>query len=128
MSTKTSTAALDSVSHKSLRTPCRLPRHPAGASTRPSGSARTRNAPRSKPERDKNSQFVQQAHIAIARSPEEVALTHHQRRPTVTIRTIVPVVLRITLSLVLWTLGFAMSPSSAERDHRIPPTTNVTTL
>lgn len=128
MSTKTSTAALDSVSRKSLRTPCRLSRHPAGANTRLSSSARTHTAAPSKPERGRDAQFVQQAHIAISPSSEETGMRQHTRKPAVTIRTIAPVVLRITLSLVLWTLGVAMNLSLPEHDHRIPPTTNITTL
>lgn len=104
MSKKTSTAALDSFRRKLPRTPCRFPRHPAG--TRKTAS------PRGKP-----SLFVKQAQLWIY---QEHRMNTLHRKPVMNIRTIFPVVLRITFSLVLWTLGAAsMNLAAAEpKEHR----------
>jgi hypothetical protein len=76
MSRKTSTAALDTFRHAPLPTPCRLPRHPAGAATRLDGNRIRR------------------------------------------IRTMLPVILRITFSLLLWSLG-ATSMNIAPPEPRL---------
>jgi hypothetical protein len=96
MSTKTSTAALDTVRFVSLHPPRRVPRHPAGA--------RERNGKRSIQRRTESSLPFQQATIKCQEEPMNATAKHPAGRD---IRTIFPVILRITLSLILWTFGAA---------------------
>jgi hypothetical protein len=154
MSTKTSTAALDSRRPASSPKPCRVPCHPAGASKRPS----QRSKPSAKENhtaairhsewslRSEESLFsaavalafmpapfpcsgrleagrssvteFQQAQIAIY---QEDPMNSAHQNPSRTIRTIFPVILRITFSLILWTLGAApMRLAAAEtKEHRV---------
>jgi hypothetical protein len=131
MSRKTSTAALDSLRCKLPRTPCRFPRHPAGA--RKTDSQRSNVLAEETPGRRirhsgkdhlgngslgaKPSPFVEQAQLSIH---QEDGMNPLHRKSVTSIRTIVPVVLRITFSLILWTLGAAsMNLVAAEpREHR----------
>jgi len=96
MSRKTSTAALDSFRQASLHKTCRVPRHPAGA--------RISSRQRSNKGNEAGPQPFQQAQIAIY--PEDV-MNPLNRKPAASIRTILPVILRIAFSLILWTLGAA---------------------
>jgi len=62
-------------------------------------------------------QTFQQAQIAIY---SEEVMNSHNRKPAASIRTIVPVILRIILSLILWTLGAAsmnLAPAQAGEHH-----------
>jgi len=129
MSTKTSTAALDLFSRATLCTPGRVPRHPAGAAGARDGRA-SRSAPRrstgsvneapalERSPRSEESLFdvrskqnFEQARIAVR---QEVVMKSTNRKNTRSMRTILPVILRITLSLILWTLGTSMSFLAAE--------------
>jgi hypothetical protein len=100
MSKKSSTAALVSKRAWPRRLPCRAPRHPAGTRTENRGLRK-----------EWRLQRFQQAQIVIR--PEE-AMHSTYSKPVQNIRTIVPVILRITLSLILWTLGASMSLSAGE--------------
>jgi hypothetical protein len=131
MSRKTSTAALDSFRRKLPRTPCRFPRHPAGA--RKTDSPRSNVVAEERPGRrirhservhvsgrtlqGKPSLFIEQAQLSIH---EENTMNPLHRNSVTSIRTIVPVVLRIAFSLILWTLGAAsMNLAAAEpKEHR----------
>jgi hypothetical protein len=107
MSRKTSTAALDSFRQASLHKTCRVPRHPAG----PISSTQ-----RSNKSNEAGPQPFQQAQIAIY--PEDV-MNSLNRKPAASLLTILPVILRITLSLILWTLGAAsMNLAAAETTER----------
>jgi hypothetical protein len=110
MSRKTGTAALGLFRRASTSIPCRAPRHPAGA--RKTGSAR------SKPDSVRKWQAFQQAQIAIG---QEESMNPLRRNLTAaSIRTIFPVILRITFGLMLWTLGAARDLSAAEtKGHRV---------
>jgi hypothetical protein len=132
MSRKASTAALDSFRRKSPRTPCRFPRHPAGA--RKTGSRRSnavadeirgprigyseKDSSQSRTLRRNPSIFVEQAQLSIYREDRMNSL---YRKPITNFRRIFPVVLRITFSLILWTLGAAsMNLAAAEsKEHRV---------
>jgi len=111
MSTKTGTAALDSVCRKPLPSLRRVPRHPAGASAAAIPRSNSRDATRPQP--------FQQARIAIRQ--EEVMNSTIKHPASRDIRTVLPVILRITLSLILWTVGAAaMNLAAAEpKEHRI---------
>lgn len=67
----------------------------------------------------KRKQPFQQAQIAIYQ--EDVMNSLHRKTAAASIRTIVPVILRITLSLILWTLGAAsMNIAAAQtKEHRV---------
>jgi hypothetical protein len=90
MSTKASTAALESLASKSLPNQRRAPRHPAGAE-RSRGKDRATKVP-----------AVQ---TAILR--EDAMNGNNQCATSIHHKTIVPVILRIIFSLLLWILGFA---------------------
>ena len=129
MSTKTSTAALDLFSRATLCTPGRVPRHPAGAAGARGGraspsAARTstgsvneapalERSPRSEESLFdvRSKQNFEQARIAVR---QEVVMKSTNRKNTRSMRAILPVILRITLSLILWTLGTSMSFLAAE--------------
>jgi hypothetical protein len=91
---KASTAALESSASRSLPNQRRAPRHPANAKRRAS------QGPRSK---GKAQVYVVQT--AILREDAMNANNHFATH--IHHKTIVPVILRIAFSLVLWTLGFA---------------------
>ena len=130
MSTKTSTAALDLFRQGTLRTPARVPRHPADArrklrrrsnatpGSRPTQRFRhSERSPRSEePLFDvRRKQTFEQAQIAVR---QEAAMNSTNRTSARSICTILPVVLRITLSLILWTLGVSMTLVAAERKEQ----------
>lgn len=117
MSTKTSTAALDSRRPTSSRKPQRLPRRPAGPDfagsafrNRPPATARVSVNRRSKPlldrtchsEPQEESLFLQPAQLAIGQEDRMKTVRPNSTR---SIRVILPVILRITFSLILWTIG-----------------------
>lgn len=111
MSAKTSTAALDSFRPTPFRDPRRVPRHPAGA--------RNPALQRSEQDGDARQQQFQQAKIVIHR--EGIMNARSQTYAVRDIRTIFPVILRITLSILLWTLGAAsMNLAASEvNEHRV---------
>jgi hypothetical protein len=110
MSRKTGTAALGLFRQASTSIPCRAPRHPA--------SERKTSTARSKPESARRWQPFQQAHIAICQ--EDTMIPRRSSSAAASICTILPVILRITFNLVLWTLGAAMDLSAAEtEEHRV---------
>ena len=96
MSMKASTAALESSASRSLPNQRRAPRHPAVAKR----SASEVKGPRSK---GKAQLYVVQT--AILREDAMNANNHFATH--IHHKTIVPVILRIAFSLLLWTLGFA---------------------
>jgi hypothetical protein len=112
----TSTAALDSLRHGPLSNQRRVPRHPAGA--------RRTNAERSKQGNSQRYREVQQARFVI--HPEEVMKANTRQRTPRKITTILAVILRITFSLLLWTLGVAtMNLAAAQnqpKEHRVVQT------
>jgi hypothetical protein len=132
MSTKTSTAALDLFRLGTLRIPGRVPSHPAGArnnvrrrsnawldsvaSQRVRGSERSLR--REEPLFDvRSKRTLEQAQVAVR---QEAAMNSTNRKNTRSMRTILPVILRITLSLILWTLGASMTLLAAEpKEYRV---------
>jgi hypothetical protein len=110
---KTSTAALASVSRGPLHNQRRNPRHPPGA--------RKRATPRSKNGFGERHREIRQAQLAIYK--EEVMNSGTRQHPRRNFRTILPVILRITFSLILWTLGAAnMNLTAAQTEpteHRV---------
>jgi hypothetical protein len=108
---KTSTAALDSVHQRPRPELRRVPRHLSGARRR----AEERSNESS---RGKEQQF-QQARILVGREDVMNTPTRNSQKPNV--RTILPVILRITLSLILWTLGAGMTmklEAEPVKEHR----------
>ena len=100
MSQKTSTAALDSFRERQLTNRRRAPRHPAGAKTRSNEVRKQRSNQGARAERE-----FEQAQIAVGREGRKnnTKTNGEGRRMCV----ILPAILRITFSLVLWTLGAA---------------------
>jgi hypothetical protein len=96
MSMKASTAALESSASRSLPNQRRAPRHPAGAK---------RSASEVKRPRSKGKAQVYVVQTAILREDAMNANNHFATH--IHHKTIVPVILRIAFSLLLWTLGFA---------------------
>jgi hypothetical protein len=94
MSKKTSTAALDSFCKRQLTTRRRAPRHPAGA--RLSNEAKKQRS-------DERAREFGQAQIVF--QGEDAMNGKAVSRAAGKSRVILPVILRITFSLVLWTLG-----------------------
>jgi hypothetical protein len=90
MSAKASTAALESLASRSLPNQRRVPRHPAGAKHSRGKDRVTK---------------VQAVQTAILR--EDAMNGNNQFATSIHHKTIVPVILRITFSLLLWTLGLA---------------------
>jgi hypothetical protein len=109
MSKKTSTAALDSFRKRQLTTRRRAPRHPAGA--------RRSNEAKKQPNDERAREFGQ-AQIAVRR--EDVMNRNTVRAATGKLRLILPVILRITFCLAMWTLGaMTMTIAGAQtREHR----------
>jgi hypothetical protein len=113
MSKKTSTAALASFRHGPLPNQRRAPRHPH--------AKRTKSASRSRQENSGTHHQFQQAQLMIRKEDTMNANTSKlQRRSFVTI---LPVILRITCSLLLWTVGAsAMDLRLAQvqpKEHRV---------
>ena len=94
MSKKTSTAALDSFREGQLPNRRRAPRHPTGEKRSKEATKQRSN----EPERE-----FGQARIAVRE--EDVMNGINTELPPRRIRTILPVILRITFCLLLWTLG-----------------------
>jgi hypothetical protein len=95
MSTKTSTAALASFRRGSLHNQRRAPRHPT--------VARSIGTQRSNQEHQKGSHEFRQAQLAVYN--EDTMHPTAKPFPGRNFISIVPVILRITLSLILYTLG-----------------------
>jgi hypothetical protein len=106
MSKKTSTAALESFCKRRLSTRRRAPRHPAGG--------RGKNEARKQRSNEPVGEFGQ-ALIAVRR--EDVMDRNVVRGAAAKFRVILPVILRITFCLAMWTLG-AMSMTIAEAQTR----------
>jgi hypothetical protein len=113
MSKKTSTAALDSFPRGPLHNQRRVPSHPAGARNSRSLRSNKRNTERH--------QEVRQAQLAIFK--EDVMNQNTRQRAPRSLTTILPVILRIIFSLLLWTLGVAsMNLTAAQtlpKEHRL---------
>jgi len=109
MSKKTSTAALDSFRKGQLRNQRRAPRHPAGGSRR--NEVRKQGS-------DESAREFGQAQIVVRQ--EDVMNRNVANGVAGKFRVILPVILRITFCLAMWTLG-AMTMTIAEaqtREHR----------
>ena len=106
MSKKTSTAALESFCKRQLPTRRRAPRHPAGEQR-----SREVNKQRSG---ERAREFVQ-AQIVVRR--EDVMNGNDVSGAVGKLRLILPVILRITFCLAMWTLG-AMTMTIAEAQTR----------
>jgi hypothetical protein len=109
MSKKTSTAALDSFRKRQLRNRRRAPRHPAGEERS--------NEVRKQRGNERPREFGQ-AQIVVRR--EDVMNGNGANGVASKLRVILPVILRITFCLAMWTLG-AMTMTIAEaqtREHR----------
>jgi hypothetical protein len=130
MSTKTSTAALDLFLRGTLRAPGSVPRHPAGArrKTRRRSNAlldsgadqRIRHSELSLRSEEplfdvRSKRTFEQARIAAR---QEVAMKSTNCKSIRSIRTILPAVLRITLSLILWTLGASLTFAEEPQEQR----------
>jgi hypothetical protein len=102
MSKKTSTAALDSFRKGQLRNQRRAPRHPAGP--RRSNEAKKQRS-------DVRAREFGQAQIVVGR--EHVVNGNPVRGAAEKLRVILPVILRITFCLAMWTLG-AMTMTIAQ--------------
>jgi hypothetical protein len=113
MSKKTSTAALDSFRKGQLRNQRRAPRHPAG------GRTERRSETRKQESNERAREFGQQAQIAVRR--EDVMNGNGANGVVSKLRVILPVILRITFCLAMWTMG-AMTMTIAQaqtREHRV---------
>jgi hypothetical protein len=95
MSKKTSTAALASFRHSPLHNQRRAPRHPAGARVSGTQRSKQRNA-------ETEHEFRQ---AQLVTHKEDVMNASNKQLPRRDFTTILPVVLRIAFSLLLWTLG-----------------------
>jgi hypothetical protein len=94
MSKKTSTAALESICKRQLPNRRRAPRHPAGG--------RRSNEVRKQRSNERHGEFGQ---ALIAVGGNDAMNRNTVSRAAGKIHVILPVILRITLSLALWTLG-----------------------
>ena len=122
MSTKTSTAALDSFTQKSLNRPC------AFRATRP---AQETEQARSDSARASRNMHVIPNGVGAVRilssvpnvNRQEDAMRNYGCKPVAGVRAIFPVILRILFSLMLWTLGASMellaNEPKAPRERRI---------
>jgi hypothetical protein len=110
MSKKTSTAALESFCKRQLTNRRRAPRHPAG-------EERSNEAKKQRSE-DRAREFGQ---ALIAVGGENAMNRNIVSKATGKIRVILPVILRITFCLAMWTLG-AMTMTIAEAS--IPATSS----
>jgi hypothetical protein len=98
MSKKTSTAALESICEKQLPNRRRVPRHPAGA--------RSSNEVKMQLGNDGARQFGQ---ALIVVGGNDAMNRNTVSRAAGKLRVILPVILRIAIRLMLWTLGAAMT-------------------
>jgi len=110
MSKKTSTAALESICKRQLTNRRRAPRHPAGES---------RSDEIRKQRSDDRAREFGQAQIVVRR--EDVMSSNVVRGAAEKFRVILPVILRITFCLAMWTLGvITMSIAEAQtREQRV---------
>jgi hypothetical protein len=106
MSKKTSTAALESSRKGQLRNQRRAPRHPAGA---------RRSNEVKKPRSNERVGEFGQAQIVVRR--EDAMNGNGANGLASKLRVILPVILRITFCLAMWTLG-AMTMTIAEAQTR----------
>jgi len=106
MSKKTSTAALDSFRKGQLRNQRRAPRHPAGEE---------RSKEVRKQRGNERAREFGQAQIVVRR--EDVMNKNAVSGTAGTFRVILPVILRITFCLAMWTLG-AMTMTIVEAQTR----------
>lgn len=106
MSKKTSTAALESICKRRLTNRRRAPRHPAGEK---------RNNEAGKQRNNERVAAFGQALIAVRR--EDVMDRKNVRGAAARFTVILPVILRITFCLAMWTLG-AMTMTIAEAQTR----------
>ena len=108
---KTSTAALDSFRQGSVHNQRRVPRHPAGASWEDMASGVPKSLRKKRALASELRQWtiriahqeIQQARLAVVK--EDVMNPNTQKRERKAISIVLPVILRITCSLLLWTLG-----------------------
>jgi len=108
MSKKTSTAALESICKRKLTIRRRAPRHPAGA---------RRSKELRKQRRNERVGVFGQALIAIRR--EGVIDRNVVRGAAEKVRVILPVILRVTFCLAMWTLGArTMTIAEAQTQER----------
>jgi hypothetical protein len=110
MSKKTSTAALDSFRQGQLTNRRRAPRHPAGGRGRNEVKRQRSN---------ERARELGQAQIAVRQ--EDVMNGNGANGVASKLRVILPVILRITFCLAMWTLG-AMTMTIAEaqtREHQV---------
>jgi hypothetical protein len=109
---KTSTAALASIRRGLFPNQRRNPRHPSGG--------RKRSTRRSKKRIEERHKEIQQARLVIYKEDVMDSGTRQQAHRNFT--TILPVILRITFSLLLWTLGAAnmnLTPAQIQpKEHR----------
>ena len=127
MSRKTSTAALDTFRQRCLPNPRRVPRHPASEKPANKKSRQLRGAgilPARK-QRVPHAAFPGELHSQTSQAQlvifqENRMHSTNQKPQTRSLRTILPAILRITSSLILWTLGAAtMQIAAAQtREHR----------
>ena len=111
MSKKTSTAALDSFRQGQFTIQRRVPRHPSGA--------RRSNKAKRQPSNETPRSFGQ-AQIVVR---EESIVNGNRASGTPRkIHVILPVILRIAFSLVLWTLGAATMTLVEEQSPEHPAT------
>jgi hypothetical protein len=108
MSKKTSTAALDSFRKGQLRNQRRAPRHPAGGRRERSNEVRKQRG-------NERARVFGQAQIVVRR--EDVMNRNAVSGAAGKFRVILPVILRITFCLAMWTLG-AMTLTIAEAQTR----------
>lgn len=112
MSKKTSTAALESICKRRLTNRRRAPRHPAGA--------RRSNEVQKQRSNERVGEFGQ-AQIAVRQ--EGAVKGNRVSEAAGKLKVILPVILRITFCLMMWTLG-AMTMTIAEaqtEEHRVVP-------
>jgi hypothetical protein len=114
MSKKTSTAALESICKRQLTTRRRAPRHPAGGRRGRSNEVKRQGS------NERAGEFGQ-AQIVVR---QEGAVNRNKLSGAAgKLKVILPVILRITFCLVMWTLG-AMTMTIAEaqtEEHRAVP-------
>jgi hypothetical protein len=96
MNQKTSTAALDSFGEEQLANRRRVPRHPVG------GRGRSKEVKEQR--RNEKAKEFAQAQILVRQGG---GMTGGRARTDRRLRLLLPVILRISCSLVLWTLGAA---------------------
>lgn len=114
MSKKTSTAALESFCKRRLTNRRRAPRHPAGRRRKRNNEAKTQRS------NERAGEFGQ-AQIVVR---QEGAVNGNKVSGAAgRLKVILPVILRITFCLVMWTLGvMTMTIAEAQtEEHRVVP-------